>query len=285
MGLLRSRNWKCFNRMPAEIHPTAIVDSTANIYNASVGPYAIVEKEVEVEDGCKIEAHAVIKKRTILGKNVRVGHFSVVGGDPQHVGFDQSIFSRVVIDDHVRISEGVTIHRSIYSDGITKIGRKCFLMGNSHVAHDCELGEEVVLANGALLGGHVVVDSFTFIGGGAGVHQFTRIGEGAMIGGLSEISKDIPPFTTVSGRNEASGLNLIGIKRRKFAQDDVKALKCAYRYIMMKKGDPSESAKLYLCETEELKSQKAKEFAEFFITKGRGFVRSRSQKSKSLQVE
>ena len=266
--------------MTTEVHASSIIHPDTKIHNScKVGPYAIIEEGVKIGEGCDIQSHAIIKMNTVLGKNVTAGHFSVIGGDPQHLEFDKTINSIVRVEDNVRISEGVTIHRSLYPGGTTIIGSDCFLMGNSHVGHDCELQENVILANGALLGGHVKVGRFAFIGGGAGIHQFTRIGSGTMIGGLAEVSKDVPPYIIVSGRNEACGLNLIGLKRQNVSANEIKALKYAYRSILMRSGKLDEKAKECLADEQILNSQMAKEFVEFFITKRRGFVKSRSKSS------
>ena len=263
--------------MGSQIHSTAIVSPKSNLGNqCKVGAYAIVEEGVTIGEKCDIEAHAIIKKGTVLGNDVRVGHFSVLGGDPQHLEFDRSIDSIVRIANDVRIGEGVTIHRSMYVRGATKIGARCFLMGNCHVGHDGELGDDVILANGALLGGHVSVGDFTFIGGGAGIHQFTRIGGGAMIGGLAEVSRDVPPNVTVAGRNQSCGLNLTGIKRRRISNDETKALKYAYRQVLMKGGNPTVIATNCINEQIVKANPKAKEFVEFFLTESKGFIRSRS---------
>ena len=266
--------------MTTEVHASSIIHPDTKIHNScKVGPYAIIEEGVKIGEGCDIQSHAIIKMNTVLGKNVTAGHFSVIGGDPQHLEFDKTINSIVRVEDNVRISEGVTIHRSLYPGGTTIIGSDCFLMGNSHVGHDCELQENVILANGALLGGHVKVGRFAFIGGGAGIHQFTRIGSGTMIGGLAEVSKDVPPYIIVSGRNEACGLNLIGLKRQNVSANEIKVLKYAYRSILMRSGKLVEKAKKCLTDEQILNSQMAKEFVEFFITKRRGFVKSRSKSS------
>jgi UDP-N-acetylglucosamine acyltransferase len=263
--------------MSLQLHSTCIVSSNSSIGdNSVVGPYAIIEDGVVIGKNCEIESHAIIKKGTIIGSRVRVGHFSVLGGDPQFLEFDRSTISKVEISDDVRIGESVTIHRSIYRDGITKIGHGCFLMGNSHVGHDGNLGNEIILANGALLGGHVTVGNFSFIGGGAGVHQFSRIGQGVMVGGLAEISKDVPPCIVVAGRNQACGLNLTGLKRRNISIEEIKALKKVYKSILMKSGNPLVLAKKCL-EQEIVGDHKlAKEFSEFFLMGKRGFVRSKS---------
>ena len=268
--------------MADSIHSTAIIDSHAHLGDdVSVGPYAIVETGVTIGNGSSIESHAVIKKATLLGKGVRVGHFSVVGGDPQQLSFDSSTPSGTEVGDGTRLGEGVTVHRSMYEDGTTFIGRDCFLMGYSHVAHDCRIEDHVVLANGALLGGHVSVGKHVFVGGGAGLHQFTRIGEGSMIGGLAEVSVDVPPQITVSGRNRACGLNLIGLQRRQASQEEIRELKDCYRAILMKKGNPALHAKEILEHSVPPKTPLGHSFVKFFLKGERGFVRSRSSQEGS----
>ena len=259
------------------IHSTAIIDPESELgTNVTVGAYSIIEAGVSVGDGCSIASHAILKKSTFLCKGVRVGHFSVVGGDPQHLSFDPAISSDTVIGDGTRLGEGVTVHRSMYENGRTVIGRDCFLMGYSHAAHDCQLGDRTILANGALLGGHVSLGSDVFVGGGAGLHQFTRVGEGAMIGGLAEISADVPPQVTVSGRNRACGLNLVGLKRREATQEERNELKEYYREILMKPGNPTLCAKKIIDGASPPKTGLARAFVEFFLEGDRSFARSKT---------
>ena len=263
--------------MTAMIHSTAIIDPESELgANVTVGAYSIIESGVIVGDGCTIDSHAVLKKSACLGKGVRVGHFSVVGGDPQHLSFDPNTPSGTTIGDETRLGEGVTVHRSMYENGRTVVGRDCFLMGYSHVAHDCQVGDKTILANGALLGGHVSLGSDVFVGGGAGLHQFTRVGEGAMIGGLAEISADVPPQVTVSGRNRACGLNLVGLKRRGVTREEKAELKRYYREILMKKGNPTEWAKGIVDGSSPPETAIGRSFVEFFLEGDRGFATSQS---------
>ena len=267
----------------SQIHPTALIEEGVSIgAQVTVDAYAIIENGAKVGDGCHIHSHAMIKKYAVLGRGVEVGHFAVVGGDPQHLGFDRSISSSVVLEDDVRLGEGVTLHRSIEKGGETRVGKNCFLMGYSHVAHDCSLGERVVLANGALLGGHVSVARDVFLGGGAAVHQFVRIGQGAMIGGLSEISLDIPPQVLVSGRNLISGLNLIGMKRRKIPPSAVSEIKNCFREVM-ENGNLKKIAKEILNRKPSPSGDVTLDFLNFFLTGKRGFARL--SKKKSPQVD
>ena len=205
------------------IHPTAIIEDGAILgEDISIGAYAVIEREQSWV--VRIKAHAVIEDIRIQ-EEVTVNHFAVVGGDPQIIGFNSQISSLVEIGANTFIGEGVTIHRSYEEGGSTRVGKNCYLMGNSHIAHDCQLGDHTILANGALLGGHVEVGDRVFVGGGAAVHQFVRIGTGVMVGGLAEISVDVPPFPLISGRNQSSGLNRIGLSRNKISQESIAELK------------------------------------------------------------
>jgi len=261
--------------MASSIHPSAIVDSKSILGNhVIIGPYAVVEEGALVGDGSEIESHAIVKKWAHVGENVRVGHFSVVGGDPQHLGFDCKIPSFANIDKNTRIGEGVTIHRSIYENQVTKVGQNTFLMGNSHVAHDSVISDRVVLANGVLLGGHVEIGEDVFVGGGTAIHQFVRIGCGAMIGGLSEISQDVGPHLLIMGRNHASGINSIGLKRRNVSQEDIRLLKRLYRDLLYFPINVRERAQEYLKNERSKFSETVIDFLQFFLSGDRGFARN-----------
>ena len=257
----------------SQIHQTALVSGEARLgQNTSVGAYAIIEHGAEIGQGCHIHSHAVIKSHTVIRDQVEVGHFSVIGGDPQYLNFKRSVPSKVVIGECTRIGEGVTIHRSIEKDGETYVGEHCFLMGACHVAHDCVIENQAVLANGVLLGGHVLVGSESFLGGGAAVHQFVRIGRGAMVGGLAEISQDVAPQVLVSGRNHISGLNLIGLKRRGIPQVDLLELKNYFRLLFEQNNLPRAATEILNgrdCPSSEI----ARDFLSFFTSGKRGFAR------------
>ena len=264
--------------MSGTIHKSAIVESPASLgKEVSVGPYAVVEEGAIVGDGSVVEAHAIVKKWARIGENVRLGHFSVTGGDPQHTGFNCQTESFVSIGDNSRIGEGVTVHRSIYENKITKVGEEAFLMGNAHIAHDSILGDRVVLANGVLLGGHVEIGSDVFVGGGSAIHQFVRIGKGAMIGGLAEISQDVGPHLLVMGRNHASGINITGLKRRNVSQDDIRNLKRLFRDLLYSPKNISERVQEHLKNDEVEFSELIKDFLQFFISGDRGFARNKNR--------
>ncbi|MBT7925165.1 MAG: acyl-ACP--UDP-N-acetylglucosamine O-acyltransferase [Opitutae bacterium] len=266
------------NGMTAAIHETAILGAGAKLgSNVRIGPYAIVEDEVELGSDCFVEAHAIVKNGTVLGDGCRVGHFAVLGGEPQYLAFDPATSSGVKVGKGTRIGEGVTIHRSIREKEVTCVGDNVFLMGYSHVAHDCLVGDQVVVANGALLGGHVELGKYCFVGGGAAFHQFVRVGDGAMVGGMAEVSADVPPFVTVARRNLACGLNLVGLRRREFSQEVIGDLKECYRAVYFHEGNPQGRAEETLASGELPSTSEGREFLEFFLSGERGFVRNRKK--------
>ena len=170
------------------------------------------------------------------------------------------------------LREYVTINRSIHAGQATIVGENCFLMSGAHVAHDCAVGNNVVLANNVLLAGHVSVGDFSFIGGGAAVHQFTRIGEGVMVGGLARITRDLAPFIIVAERDEVSGLNLVGLKRRGVSRDVIRELKEAFRAVFVTPGNIRNLAARALASAK-FGTAEARRFLEFFAAGKRSFAR------------
>ncbi len=196
------------------LHPTAIIHPQAQLgANVTIGPYAVIESPAQIGDGCVIHAHAVITGHVVMGKDNVIGHGALIGGDPQDFAFRPEVQSGVQIGDGNKIREYATIHRGSSNGSSTVVGSHCFLMGGSHVAHNCRLGDHVILANNALLGGHIIVEDRVFLGGGAVFHQHIRIGQLAICQGGSAFSKDVPPFTLSSGLNSVVGLNVVGLRR------------------------------------------------------------------------
>jgi UDP-N-acetylglucosamine acyltransferase len=196
-----------------------------------IGPFCVIEPEVEIADGCTLESHVVIKNGTTLGPDNRICEGAVLGGMPQHVHLPERP-GRVFIGTGNLIREFVTIHRALEEDDATIIGDNNMLMVNVHVAHDCRVGNNVILTNGVMLAGHVTVEDRANLSGLAAVHQFCRIGSLAMVGGHARIAKDVPPFVTVDGGTGfVVGLNQIGLRRAGFSSQDVTQLKDAYRLI------------------------------------------------------
>jgi UDP-N-acetylglucosamine acyltransferase len=241
-----------------------------------IHPTAIVEPGAQLGADCEIHAHAIIKKHAILGDRVVVHPFAVIGGDPQYLKFDPKTESFVRVGNGTVLREYVTLNRAIHAGQATTIGENCFLMSGAHLAHDCAVGNNVVLANNALLAGHVSVGDSAFIGGGAAVHQFTRIGEGVMLGGLARITRDLAPYTMVAERDEVSGLNLIGLKRRGASREAIRELKAAFRAVYSEHGNIRLLAQTALTEGS-FASAEARAFLEFFLSGKRGFARPASR--------
>ena len=258
-----------------EIHKTAIVDPSSEIGEGStIGAGAMIEADVQIGRNCQIGAYAIIRKHTKLGAAVRVDSFSVIGGDPQSLGFDPSTVSYVEIGDRTIIREAVTVNRASAADAKTIIGEDCFLMANSHVAHDCVLKNAVVLANNAMIAGHISIGEKSFIGGGAGIHQFCRIGAHCMIAGNASITADVPPYVMAAERSEAHGLNLVGLRRGQFEQREIKDLKRCYRAVFFGGGNLKKKAEEAAREHEFGRTAPGARFLSFFESGKRGFIQS-----------
>lgn len=219
--------------MSVSIHPTAVVSKNAKIgTNVEIGPFSIIEDDVEIGDGTVISSNVRIKRFSRIGKNCQIHEGCVIGGLPQHLSFKGET-TYVEIGDSTVLREYCTVNRgTTFDDGITRIGSNCYLMAYVHVAHDCKVGDNTILANCVTLAGHVRVGSFVFIGGLTPVHQFCRIGDYAMVGGASAVDKDVPPYTRASKNHVMLyGLNLVGLKRRGFSTQQIKLLKEAYRVL------------------------------------------------------
>jgi UDP-N-acetylglucosamine acyltransferase len=215
------------------IHPTAVVDETAEIADdAWVGAYAFVGPEVVIGSGTRVEHHASIDCLTTVGANCRIWPFASVGTDPQDLKF-KGERTTLEIGDNVMIREFVTVNRGTdEGGGVTRVGDRSMLMAYAHVAHDCQLGVEVIMANSCNLAGHVILEDYVGLGGQVAVHQFTRIGSYTFVGGTSAVAMDLPPYTLCEGnRAKPRGLNVIGLRRRGFTPETMEALKAAYKII------------------------------------------------------
>lgn len=201
--------------MTSVIHPTAIVSDKAKIgNNVKIGPYCVVDEHVSLGDGCELISHVSISGHTTVGSNNRFFPFSCIGHDPQDLKFHGEA-SELIIGDGNTIRESVTINPGTEGGGmLTRLGNNNLLMAYSHVAHDCLLENDIIMANNATLAGHVKVEDGAIIGGMSAIHQFLRIGKYSMIGGMSGVVKDIPPYCLTAGgyRPALAGLNLIGLE-------------------------------------------------------------------------
>ena len=216
-----------------KIHPTAIIAPDAQLEEGvEIGPYSIIGSDVKIGKNTIIGPHTVIDKYTHIGEGCNIFHFCSIGAPPQDLKFGGEK-TRVVIGNFNTIREYVSIHRGTSSDiGMTIIGNNNLLMAYVHIAHNCKLGNNIIISNSTGLAGHVHVEDHAIIGPLSGVHQFCRIGAHCMIGGASAVVKDIPPYTLAQGNHaKLFGLNLIGLKRRNFAEKNIKAITDAYRII------------------------------------------------------
>jgi UDP-N-acetylglucosamine acyltransferase len=213
--------------MPALIHPTAVLHPEAILgQDVEIGPYAVIGRGASVGDGCYVGPSSVIE-HVWMGRGNHVSSHVRIGGEPQ-VAPSPADARRVVIGDGNTFREGVTVSRGTRGD--TVIGSGCYLMANSHVGHDCQVGDRVTLVNGALLGGHVEVGDGAILSGNAVVHQFTRIGPLALLSGLSAAVMDILPYCVATGpRARLAGLNLVGLRRAKVPSESIRELKAAYK--------------------------------------------------------
>jgi len=222
---------------PTNIHPTAVVSSRAHVgYDCYVGPYSIIGEEVELGDGVRLESHCVIDGRTSIGEGTHIFPFVSIGLASQDLKY-RGEPSETKIGKRNRIREFVTVHRGTAGGGmLTQTGDDCLIMAQSHIAHDCVLGDGVIMANGATLAGHVRVEDRANIGAYSGVHQFCRVGKEAYVGGYSVVVKDSLPFAlTVGNHARCYGLNITGMKRRGYARDVIDSLHHAFHLLLSAK--------------------------------------------------
>jgi UDP-N-acetylglucosamine acyltransferase len=216
-----------------EIHPTAVVHSRAEIApGVKIGAYSVIGEHVRIGPDTSIDSHVVIEGWTEIGARCQIFPFVSIGAAPQHIRYAGEP-TRVRIGNDNLIREFVTIHRgTVGGGGETSLGNGNIIMAYTHIAHDCRVANQVTMANASTLAGHIEVEDFAIVGGLVAIHQFVRIGCYTMVGGASAIPKDIPPYTLASGnRAKLFGLNTIGLKRHRFPEATLSALKQAYRIL------------------------------------------------------
>ena len=222
----------------SEIHSTAVVSDKAKIgEDVKVGPFCIVEDNVELADGVELMAHVVVTGYTSIGARTKVFPFASLGQPPQHLKYagepsTLKIGSDCVIREHVTMSPGTA-----FGGMETIVGEKCYFMMGSHVAHDCHVGNNVLFINNATIAGHCRVGDNAILGGLAAVHQWVRIGHYAFVGGLSGVENNVIPFGSVLGnRAYLGGLNIVGLKRAGFERESIHTLRQAYRLLFSNEG-------------------------------------------------
>lgn len=216
-----------------KIHPQAIVDPDAKLgANVEIGPWSYIGPNVEIGDNTVINSHVVIKGPTKIGKNNRIFQFASIGEMSQDISCD-SPDTRLEIGDNNDIRECVTIHRGTTKDqSLTKIGNNNLFMAYSHVAHDCVIGNQIIFSNNASLAGHVVVQDHATIGAFCAVHQFCIIGSYSFLARAAMVPQDVPPYINVIGGNaEPHGINVIGLQRKGFSEESIRAIKEGYKII------------------------------------------------------
>jgi UDP-N-acetylglucosamine acyltransferase len=216
---------------PKMIHPTAIIHFQAKLDpTVRVGPYAVIDADVELGADCVIGPHVYLTGKTTIGRGNQFHAGCVIGDAPQDLKYKNEPTNLHIGDQNV-FREHFTVHRSTKPAEATIIGSNNFLMANAHIAHNCVVGNQVIMANGAMLGGHAVVQDRAFISGNCLVHQFTRVGTLAMMRGGAAISKDLPPYCVALRENEICGLNTVGLRRAEFSPEQRLELKRLYHFL------------------------------------------------------
>ena len=255
-----------------EIHSTAIIEEGAIIEDGvKIGPYCIVGKDVTIKKGTVLQSHVVVEGITEIGENNTIYSFVSIGKANQDLKYKGEP-TKTIIGNNNSIREFVTIHRGTNDRWETRIGNGNLLMAYVHVAHDVIVGDDCILANNVTLAGHVVVDSHAIIGGLTPVHQFSRIGSYCMIGGASAVSQDVCPFVLATGnRVVLRGLNIVGLRRRGFSDEEISNLKKAYR-ILFRQGLQLKDA-LEELEKDFSEDKNVKYLVDFIKSSDRGIAR------------
>jgi UDP-N-acetylglucosamine acyltransferase len=253
-----------------KIHPTAIIDPKAELHETvEVGPYSIIEGDVQIGEGSWIESCVRIYSGTRMGKFNKVHHTAVIGGLPQDISFKPETKTYTLIGDNNTFREGIIIHRATKEGGATKFGNNNYLMGQTHIAHDCVMGDDNILVLNGQIAGHCHIGNKVFISGLVGVHQFCNVGDYSMLAGCSKIVKDVPPYVTIDG-NPATviGLNSVGLKRAAFSSETRNKIKHAYKVLYHSKMNIKQA--LSVLKSENDSSSEVQYIINFFETSERG---------------
>ncbi len=215
------------------IDKKAVVDISAEIADdVKIGPFSVIGADVQIDSGTVIGPHVVINGPTVIGRDNHIYQFSSIGEDPQDKKYADEV-TRLEIGDRNVIREFVTMHRGTLQDhGLTLIGSDNLFMAYTHVAHDCNVGDNVIMANGASIAGHVHLADNAILGGFTLVHQFTQIGEFSFSAMGSAITQDIPPYVMVGGRpTRPHGINSVGMERHGISAIDIRLIRKAYKIL------------------------------------------------------
>ena len=233
----------------ADVHPQAVLGD-----GVFIGPFCVVGPKVRLGAGCRLDSHVTITGHTTIGERNRFWPGSVIGAEPQDIGYKDGP-TRTEIGDDCQFREGVTVNRGAdKEDGVTRIGSRCFLMANAHVAHNCHVRDNAILTNGVLLGGHVHVHDYAIISGNTVVHHFTSVGTSAFVSGGCRVVTDLPPYMMAAGSDnpEVVTINLVGMRRRGIAEDTIHLIRQAFKRLYREHKPIAEIRALF---TEELQGK------------------------------
>ena len=221
-----------------QIHPSAVVAHAAKLgRGVSIGPFCVVGPDIDLGAGVELLSHVVLAGRTSIGEGTRIFPFASLGHEPQDLKY-RGESSELRIGRDCIIREGVTMNPGTAAGGLlTSVGDRSVFLAQSHVAHDCRVGNEVIFSNNVMLAGHCSVGDYAILGGGAAVHQYVRLGRHSFIGGLAGVEHDVIPYGIALGnRAHLAGLNVVGLKRRGFSREDIHDLRRAYRLLFSVSG-------------------------------------------------
>ncbi|TCO69771.1 acyl-ACP--UDP-N-acetylglucosamine O-acyltransferase [Rhodovulum euryhalinum] len=222
----------------ARIHPSAIVEDGAEIGpGCTIGPFSVIGPQARLAADVEVKGHAIVTGLTEIGAGTVIFPFANIGDVPQDLKY-RGEETRLIVGARNRIREGVTMNTGTEGGGgVTRVGDDCLFMTGSHVGHDAQVGNGVIMANHAALAGHCIIGDGVIIGGLSGIHQWVRVGKGAIIGAVTMVTNDVIPYGLVQGpRGVLDGLNLVGLKRRGVAREDIAALRAAFQALAQGEG-------------------------------------------------
>ena len=256
------------------IHPSAVVSPKSELgTDVEIGPYCVIGDEVRIGDRTRLHAHLVVEGPIVIGADNEFYPFSSIGARSQDLKYaGEPTGAR--IGDRNTFREFVTVHRGTTSEADTVIGSDNHFLAYAHVAHDSVVGNHCILSNAATLGGHVTIEDYVILSGLAGVHQFCRVGAHSLIGGCTKIVQDVPPFTIADGHPaQLRGLNIVGLQRRGFSEEQIRTLKNAYKTLFLKKEANLAAQTEVLVASKTPKDENVLKILEFLQSSKRGVVR------------
>lgn len=267
-----------------EIHPTAIISEQAEIAEGAViGPFCIIEGNAKIGRGTTLKSNVFVGTDTTVGENNIVYHCASLGAISQDLKYDGGT-TFLEIGDHNIIREYVTINRGTANNSKTIVGNHNSFLAYTHIAHDCLVGNKVIMSNLSTLAGHVTIEDCAVISGYVGIHQFCRVGCMSIVGGMTKVSKDVPPFTKVQGDPcRVFGLNTIGMERNQLPLEERKVLKKIYKILFLSDYNVSQAIE-EICRTLEFTSV-VEHFVNFLKTSQRGIFRASGRTDKEEESD